>query len=244
MKSFIHFSKRLSLTCAALIVSNAVLSGCGNWNTSHRVTTGEAIKSDDGNYVDNNTGDIISTVKDGDGNEIDCLRRNVSGKSQLPLCNSVVGQLKKESQENQAVLREESQALLNNKLSGSKLFTLPNGSKIRILTRLNYNDQRGLLKINATVERVDSTKQVFENLFIDSGSKIQIDFLDSDDFAMLEPLVLPLNVAIGQRKNINYTKKFGSTTDDITGMMLQARVPLTDEREYREIARLQVAFKP
>jgi hypothetical protein len=61
---------------------------------------------------------------------------------------------------------------------------------------------------------------------------------------LLEPLILPLNIASGQLKNINYTKKFGSTTDDITGMMLQARVPLTDEREYREIARLQVAFKP
>ena len=244
MKSFNQLPKTLALAFATFLISNVALSGCGNWNTSHRVISGEAIKSDDGNYVDNNTGDIISTVKDSDGNEVDCLRRNVSGKSQLPLCNSVVGQLKKESQENQAVLREESQALLNNKLSGSKLFTLPNGSKIRILTRLNYNDQRGLLKINATVEKVDSTKQVFANLFIDSGSKIQIDFLDSDDFAMLEPLVLPLNVASGQAKNMSYTKKYGSTTDDVTGVMIQARVPLTDEREYREIARLQVAFRP
>ena len=228
----------------SLLTVAGLISACGNWNTSHRVVSGEAIKSQDGDYVDNNTGDILSAVKDQDGNRIDCIRRNVSNKSQLPSCNSVVGQIKKENDQVASAQSEESQALLTNKLAGSQLFTLPNGSKIRILTKVNYNDQRGLLKVNAIVQKVDSTKQVFENLFITSGSKIQIDFLDSDDFAMLEPLVIPLNVNQGLANNMIYTKKFGKTTDDVAGVMIQARMPLTDEREYREIARLQVAFKP
>jgi len=55
---------------------------------------------------------------------------------------------------------------------------------------------------------------------------------------------MPLNINLGQAKNIKYRKKFGLTTSDVVGVSLQARVPIQSIREYKQLARLDVAFKP
>lgn len=230
-------------TGLSLAILATLSTGCGNWNiksgTSGITETGK------GN-LDNDTGDIIRQEEDEDGRMRDCTVGTSSDRRDLPSCNDIVN--RRESQtdrENQV-----SDGLLENKLSGSKLFTLPNGSKIRIKTAAKYNDETsagrggGELIINALVERVNATPQVFENLFIENGARIEIAFIDSDDFAMLTPLAMPLNIQAGQANNISYRKKFGQTTSDVVGVSLQARVPIKSIREYKQLARLEVAFKP
>lgn len=230
-------------TGLSLAILATLSTGCGNWNiksgTSGITETGK------GN-LDNDTGDIIRQEEDEDGRMRDCTVGTSSDRRDLPSCNDIVN--RRESQtdrENQV-----SDGLLENKLSGSKLFTLPNGSKIRIKTAAKYNDETsagrggGELIINALVERVNATPQVFENLFIEKGARIEIAFIDSDDFAMLTPLAMPLNIQAGQANNISYRKKFGQTTSDVVGVSLQARVPIKSIREYKQLARLEVAFKP
>jgi len=234
-------------------------SGCGTWNI--KGGTSGISETAQGN-LDNDTGDIIRQEEDEDGRLRDCTVGTSSDRRDLPACNDIVN--RRESQSNRD--SEVSAGLLDNKLSGSKLFTLPNGSKIRIRTAVKYNDEIGApqdkpgennprrldgnkydggeLIVNALVESVNTTPQSFEKLFIDSGARIEIAFIDPDDFAMLTPLVMPLNIRAGQAKNINYRKKFGLTTADVVGVSLQARVPIQSIREYKQLARLEVAFKP
>jgi hypothetical protein len=214
-------------------------TGCGNWNI--KSGTSGISETSTGN-LDNDTGDIIRQEEDEDGRLRDCTVGNSSDRRDLPSCNDVVN--RRESQEDRE--KQISAGLLNNKLSGSQLFTLPNGSKIRIKTAAKYNDENGgELIVNAFVERVNATSQVFEKLFFkDSKAFIEIAFIDSDSFAMLSPLKLPLNLDAGRDKNISYRKKFGQTTDDVAGISLQARVPIKSEREYKQLASLDVAFRP
>lgn len=230
-------------TGLSLAILATLSTGCGNWNI--KSGTSGITETEKGN-LDNDTGDIIRQEEDEDGRMRDCTVGTSSDRRDLPSCNDIVN--RRESQtdrENQV-----SDGLLENKLSGSKLFTLPNGSKIRIKTAAKYNDETsagrggGELIINALVERVNATPQVFENLFIENGARIEIAFIDSDDFAMLTPLAMPLNIQAGQANNISYRKKFGQTTSDVVGVSLQARVPIKSIREYKQLARLEVAFKP
>lgn len=230
-------------TGLSLAILATLSTGCGNWNI--KSGTSGITETEKGN-LDNDTGDIIRQEEDEDGRMRDCTVGTSSDRRDLPSCNDIVN--RRESQtdrENQV-----SDGLLENKLSGSKLFTLPNGSKIRIKTAAKYNDETsagrggGELIINALVERVNATPQVFENLFIEKGARIEIAFIDSDDFAMLTPLAMPLNIQAGQANNISYRKKFGQTTSDVVGVSLQARVPIKSIREYKQLARLEVAFKP
>jgi len=231
-------------TCLSLAILATVSTGCGNWNI--KGGTSGITETERGN-LDNDTGDIIRQEQDEDGRMRDCTVGAASERrSDLPSCNEIVNRRESQSdRENQV-----SDGLLENKLSGSKLFTLPNGSKIRIKTAAKYNDETssgrggGELIVNALVERVNATPQVFENLFIENGARIEIAFIDSDDFAMLTPLAMPLNIQAGQANNISYRKKFGATTSDVIGVSLQARVPIKSIREYKQLSRLEVAFKP
>ena len=230
-------------TAFSLALLAILSSGCGTWNI--KGGTSGISETAQGN-LDNDTGDIIRQEEDEDGRLRDCTVGTSSDRRDLPSCNDIVN--RRESQSNRD--NEVSAGLLDNKLSGSKLFTLPNGSKIRIQTTAKYNDETssgrggGELIVNALVERVSATPQVFENLFIQSGARIEVAFLDSDDFAMLTPLDLPLNIRIGESNNINYRKKFGQTTSYVVGVSLQARVPIKSIREYKQLSRLEVAFKP
>jgi len=224
--------KGFSLALLAIISAS-----CGTWNI--KGGTSGISETDRGN-LDNDTGDIIRQEEDEDGRLRDCTVGTSSDRRDLPSCNDIVN--RRESQDNRN--KEVSAGLLENKLSGSELFTLPNGSKIRINTAVKYNDEVNALIVNAFVESVNTTPQSFEKLFVDSGARIEIAFIDSDDFAMLTPLVMPLNIRAGQAKNINYRKKFGLTTADVKGVSLQARVPINSVREYKQLARLEVAFRP
>ena len=227
----------LNLLGLALLV--AASTGCGNWNI--KSGTSGISETNTGN-LDNDTGDIIRQERDEDGRLRDCTVGNSSARRDLPSCNDVVN--RKESQEDRE--NEVSAGLLSNKLSGSQFFTLPNGSKIRIKTAAKYNDENGgELIVNAFVERVNATPQVFEKLFFNNSKAfIEIAFIDSDSFAMLTPLKLPLNIDEGRAENISYRKKFGQTTADVAGISLQARVPIKSEREYKQLASLDVAFRP
>ena len=69
-------------------------------------------------------------------------------------------------------------------------------------------------------------------------------FLDSDDFELLDPMTIPLNIQEGQRANVSYRKKMGMTTDDLEGISITTRRPIRSLREYNEIKRIEVAFKP
>ena len=232
------FQTAFSLSLLAILSS-----GCGTWNI--KGGTSGISETAQGN-LDNDTGDIIRQEEDEDGRLRDCTVGTSSDRRDLPSCNDIVN--RRESQSNRD--NEVSAGLLDNKLSGSKLFTLPNGSKNRIQTTAKNNDETssgrggGELIVNALHERVRATPQVFENLFIQSGARIEVAFLDSDDFAMLTPLDLPLNIRIGESNNINYRKKFGQTTSDVVGVSLQARVPIKSIREYKQLSRLEVSFKP
>lgn len=246
-------------TWISLALLAIMSAGCGDWNIKGGTS---GISTTPQGNLDNDTGDIIRQERDEDGRLRDCTVGTSSDRRELPSCNDIVN--RRESKKNRD--NEVSASLLENKLSGSKLFTLPNGSKIRIKTAVKYNDEVGApqdkpgeknprrldgisydggeLIVNALVEGVNTTPQSFEKLFINGGARIEIMFIDPDDFAMLTPLVMPLNIKVGQAKNINYRKKFGLTTADVVGVSLQARVPINSVREYKQIARLEVAFKP
>ena len=229
---------------AAALSCSILLAGCGNWNI--KGGTSGATENGSGLIIDNDTGDKIRKEADEDGNIRDCTVGNSSERTGLPSCNEIVNRREKYSEQSAQI----SDDLLANKLSGSQVFVLPNGSKVRVKTAAKYNDEDsqgkrgGALIINARVEKINATTQVFENLFIDDGGKVQISFIDSDDFEMLSPLCLPLNIAEGQSLNVTYRKKFGKTTSDIMGVAMQARVPIESIREYKQLSRLDVAFRP
>jgi len=228
-----------SLLCSSLI--SLLLAGCGNWNIKSG-TSGIA-ETSSGGFSDNDTGDIIRQEIDESGRLRDCTVGKTSDRRELPSCNDIVNRQK--AKDNQDA--EVSQGMLRNKLDGSKLFTLPNGAQIRISTASKYNDsagESGELIINVLVEKVNATDSVFENLFISSRAFVDIGFYDRDDFQLLTPLQIPLNIENGQRQNVNYTKKFGQTTSQVVGVRMQARKPIKNIREYQEISRLEVAFRP
>lgn len=221
-----------------------LLTGCGNWNI--KGGTSGVSENSQGGFRDNDTGDIVRQETDEDGRLRDCTVGTSSERRDLPSCNEIVDRREDNADRAQQV----SDGMLTNKLDGSQIFVLPNGSKIRIKTAAKYNDETstgrggGELILNALVERVNATPAVFENLFINDGAKIEVVFIDGDDFAMLKPLTMPLNIERGQAANINFRKKFGQTTDEVKAVAMQARVPIQSIREYQQIARLEVAFKP
>ena len=121
---------------------------------------------------------------------------------------------------------------------------MPNGSKIRVKSRVIYNDEFSSLIINAIIEKIDSTSEVFENIFIGDTGTLTLNFVDSSDFDFLDPLTIPLNIRKGLSQNINFRKKMGSTTSEIVGMKITARKPIRSLREYNQIARIEVSFRP
>ena len=203
-------------------------------NRSKTVGTGEKDSS----------GAIIKQEMDEYGNLRDCGIGSSAKKLGLPRCDEIVDRRQALTDKNIAESEAYSRSLFKNKLSGSKLFTLPDDSKVRIKTRVRYNDEFNSLVINATVERVNSTAKAFEQIFIKPTGKIVMAFLDDDDFELLDPMTIPLNIQKGQLANVSYRKKMGTTTDDLEGIRISARRPIRSLREYNEIKRIEVAFKP
>ena len=230
---------QVAITCLCAI---PLINGCGNWNvnTSSKVGT-SGITANNGESFNNDTGDMVRQEVDEDGNMRDCTIGNSSKRYGLPSCNDIVNRRESEGENLKAI----SDGLINDKLRGSKLFTLPNGGQLRVNTNTRYNDETHQLIITANIMKSDSmNSKVFENLFISSGAKIEIAFIDSDDGEMLTPITLPLNVEKGQALNINYRKKLGATTSDVVGVRITARKPIQSIREYKLLNRLEVGFRP
>ena len=244
---FKSISKQISLFAISLIIP--ALSAC-NQSGEYISTDGNRSKTV-GTGQKDSSGAIIKQEMDEYGNLRDCGIGSSAKKLGLPRCDEIVDRRQAQADKNIAAAKEQqeknkaySESLFKNKLSGSKLFTLPDGSKIRIKTRVIFNDQENSLKINAIVERVNSTAKAFEQIFIKPGGKIVMAFLDADDFELLDPMTIPLNIQQGQRANVSYRKKMGTTTDDLEGISITARRPIRSLREYNEIQRIEVAFKP
>jgi len=244
---FKSISKQISLFAISLIIP--ALAAC-NQSGEYISTDGNRSKTV-GTGQKDSSGAIIKQEMDEYGNMRDCGIGSSAKKLGLPRCDEIVdrrqAQTDKEiarAEEQQKKDRAYSESLFKNKLSGNKLFTLPNGSKVRVKTRVIYNDQENSLKINAIVERVNSTAKAFEQLFIKPDGKIVLVFLDNDDFELLDPMTIPLNIQKGQRANVSYRKKMGTTTDDLEGISITTRRPIRSLREYDEIERIEVAFKP
>ena len=244
---FKSISKQISLFAISLIIP--ALAAC-NQSGEYISTDGNRSKTV-GTGQKDSSGAIIKQEMDEYGNMRDCGIGSSAKKLGLPRCDEIVD--RRQAQTDKQIARAEeqdkknraySESLFKNKLSGNKLFTLPNGSKVRVKTRVIYNDQENSLKINAIVERVNSTAKAFEQLFIKPDGKIVLVFLDNDDFELLDPMTIPLNIQKGQRANVSYRKKMGTTTDDLEGISITTRRPIRSLREYDEIKRIEVAFKP
>lgn len=230
---------RCVLQLIAVLGLSAATVACSSLNFKGG-TTGTT-QTADGGYIDNDTGDKIRQEQDEYGNLRDCTVGKSSSRSQLPSCNEIVDR----RQAAGSKLAESSEDMLDKKLSGSRLYTLSNGGKIRVNAAAKYNDEsaNGLI-IGITVSNVGATKQAFEALFIDSSAYVEVVFIDTDDFALLRPVRIPLNVQEGQKENISYRKKFGNSTSDVVAVSMQARLPIQSVREYQQISRLEIAFKP
>lgn len=244
---FKSISKQISLFAISLIIP--ALAAC-NQSGEYISTDGNRSKTV-GTGQKDSSGAIIKQEMDEYGNLRDCGIGSSAKKLGLPRCDEIVD--RRQAQTDKEIARAEeqdkknraySESLFKNKLSGNKLFTLPNGSKVRVKTRVIYNDQENSLKVNAIVERVNSTAKAFEQLFIKPDGKIVLVFLDGDDFELLDPMTIPLNIQKGQRANVSYRKKMGTTTDDLEGISITTRRPIRSLREYDEIKRIEVAFKP
>jgi len=244
---FKSISKQISLFAISLIIP--ALAAC-NQSGEYISTDGNRSKTV-GTGQKDSSGAIIKQEMDEYGNLRDCGIGSSAKKLGLPRCDEIVD--RRQAQTDKEIARAEeqdkknraySESLFKNKLSGNKLFTLPNGSKVRVKTRVIYNDQENSLKVNAVVERVNSTAKAFEQLFIKPDGKIVLVFLDGDDFELLDPMTIPLNIQKGQRANVSYRKKMGTTTDDLEGIRITTRRPIRSLREYDEIKRIEVAFKP
>ena len=235
---------------ALLSLVSIGLVGC-NQSGEYTFTDGNQSQNVGTGQRDSRSGAIIKQERDEYGNLVDCGIGSSAKKLKLPDCNEIVRQrvaATKRSEQAAALeserRREYSESLLANKLSGNKLFTLPNGSKIRVKSRVIYNDEFNSLIINAVLEKVDSTSEVFENIFIGDTGALTLNFVDDSDFDFLDPLTIPLNIRKGLSQNINYRKKMGATTSDIVGMKITARKPIRSLREYNQIARIDVSFRP
>ncbi len=240
-------TKALPFFIASLTIAS-VLS-C-NQSGEYIVTDGNQSKTV-GTGAKDSSGAIIKQEIDEYGNRRDCGIGSSAKKLGLPRCNEIVDRRQAQTEKDMAEAvaqknRENaySRSLFNNKLSGNKLFTLPTGAKVRIKTRVIFNDEENSLKINAIVERVNSTSDAFEQLFIKPNGKIVLAFLDGDDFELLDPMTIPLNIEKGIKQNVSFRKKIGSTTDDLEGISITARRPIRSLREYNEIRRIEIAFKP
>ena len=240
-------TKRISLFAISLLLP--ALAAC-NQSGEYISTDGNRSKTV-GTGEKDSSGAIIKQEIDEYGNLRDCGIGSSAKKLGLPRCDEIVDRRQAETDKNIAAAKDQqekneaySRSLFKNKLSGSKLFTLSNGSKVRIKTRVIYNDEENSLKINAIVERVNSTAKAFEQLFIKPDGKIVMVFLDADDFELLDPMTIPLNIQEGQRSNVSYRKKMGLTTDDLEGISITTRRPIRSLREYNEIKRIEIAFKP
>ena len=226
------------------------LIGC-NQSGEYTFTDGNQSQNVGSGQRDSRSGAIIKQELDEYGNLVDCGIGSSAKKLNLPDCNQIVSQRVEATrrQEKAAALqiqkqKEYSEGLFTNKLAGNKLFTLPNGSKIRVKSRVIYNDEFSSLIINAIIEKIDSTSEVFENIFIGDTGTLTLNFVDSSDFDFLDPLTIPLNIRKGLSQNINFRKKMGSTTSEIVGMKITARKPIRSLREYNQIARIEVSFRP
>ena len=237
-------------------VTSIALTGCGNWNvqsnleseskTDNRVGVSGIVETSSG-FRDGDTGDIIRQERDENGNLRDCSIGSSSDRRGLPSCNDIVNRRDELTKTKKAV----SQGLLRNKVDGSNLFVTPSGAKFYVRLATKYNDEvqvgrgGGELILNGVIERHPSTSQAaFKSLFIQSPAFIEFAFVDGDSFELLDSLRVPLDLQRGAAQNIRYRKKFGSTTDDVVGVSFQARKPLRSIREYKEIASIDVGFKP
>ena len=224
--------------------------GC-NQSGEYTFTDGNQSQNVGSGQRDSRSGAIIKQELDEYGNLVDCGIGSSAKKLNLPNCNQVVSRRVEAIKRQKAATAQEikkrqeySESLISNKLAGNKLFTLPNGSKIRVKSRVVYNDEFSSLIINAIVEKVDSTSEVFENIFIGKTGRLTLNFVDSSDFDFLDPVTIPLNIEKGLSQNIRYRKKMGSTTSEIIGMKITARKPIRSLREYNKIARIDVSFRP
>jgi len=239
-----------------VLITSIALSGCGNWNvqsnlkseskTDNRVGVSGIVETSSG-FRDGDTGDIIRQERDENGNLRDCSIGSSSDRRGLPSCNDIVNRRDELTKTKKAV----SQGLLRNKVDGSNLFVTPSGAKFYVRLATKYNDEMqvgrggGELILNGVIERHPSTSQAaFKSLFIQSPAFIEFAFMDGDNFELLDSLRVPLDLQRGAAQNIRYRKKFGSTTDDVVGVSFQARKPLRSIREYKEIASIDVGFKP
>ena len=240
----------MRLRTISLTLLSVGLIGC-NQSGEYTFTDGNESQNVGTGQRDERSGAIVSQEIDQYGNLVNCGIGSSAKKLKLPSCNEIVQQrvnAEKEDEKVAALQAQKDQAysdqLFTNKLSGNKIFTLPNGSKIRIKSRVIYNDEFSSLVINAIIEKIDSTAEVFENIFIGDTGTLTLNFVDSEDFDFLDPLTIPLNVRRGLSQNINYRKKMGNTTSDIVGMKITARKPIRSLREYNQIARIDVSFRP
>jgi len=239
-----------------VFITSIALSGCGNWNvqpnlkseskTDNRVGVSGIVETSSG-FRDGDTGDIIRQERDENGNLRDCSIGSSSDRRGLPSCNDIVNRRDELTKTKKAV----SQGLLRNKVDGSNLFVTPSGAKFYVRLATKYNDEMqvgrggGELILNGVIERHPSTSQAaFKSLFIQSPAFIEFAFMDGDNFELLDSLRVPLDLQRGAAQNIRYRKKFGSATDDVVGVSFQARKPLRSIREYKEIASIDVGFKP
>jgi len=224
--------------------------GC-NQSGEYTFTDGNQSQNVGSGQRDSRSGAIIKQELDEYGNLVDCGIGSSAKKLNLPNCNQVVSRRVEAIKRQRAATaqeikksQEDSESLISNKLAGNKLFTLPNGSKIRVKSRVVYNDEFNSLIINAIVEKVDSTSEVFENIFIGKTGRLTLNFVDSSDFDFLDPVTIPLNIEKGLSQNIRYRKKMGPTTSEIIGMKITAREPIESLREYNKVARIDVSFRP
>ena len=148
----------------------------------------------------NAQGVIIGQERDENGIMRDCAMGVTGQQIGIPSCDSIIAARVANDRANDAQRDFDRDRRYNNKLSGNKLFTLPDGSKIRISTRVVYSQERNLLTIEAIVDRVNTTAKAFENLFINRpNARIVLGFMDDTNFEHLSPLTLPLNLDKGLR---------------------------------------------
>ena len=150
-------SKRISLFALSLILP--ALAAC-NQSGEYISTDGNRSKTV-GTGEKDSSGAIIKQEMDEYGNLRDCGIGSSAKKLGLPRCDEIVDRRQAQTDKNIAEAKAQqekrdaySKSLFDNKLSGSKLFTLPDGSKVRVKTRVRYNDEFNSLVINATVERL------------------------------------------------------------------------------------------
>ena len=235
-----------------------LVGGCGNWNIK---TGSTGFNSADGNYFDNQNRDIISQEYNEYGILQDCTIGKSSNQRKLPSCNDIRNKkskfLNKQVQNQKNLINKDKiqkqkdviskkkkiSKILDNQISGSNLLKFNNGVGVFVKSTIKYNASSSELIINTQVERDrNTTLDSFKQLFVDGGKYIQISFLDNDGFELLEPINFPLNIAEGQKENIIYRKKSGTTAEDVVAIRILARKPLRNILEYSKVKKLQISL--